>query len=65
MKLILLLISNEIENICRIGAIGEWKILYFLAKDDQGMLPKERVKAVYDGSLFEQLAEKHASKLKG
>nr|GMD66099.1 probable peroxygenase 5 isoform X1 [Ipomoea batatas]GMD79556.1 probable peroxygenase 5 isoform X1 [Ipomoea batatas] len=70
------LTSGEVDELLRdnrepkdysgwIGAIGEWKILYFLAKDDQGMLPKERVKAVYDGSLFEQLAEEHASKLKG
>nr|GMD70515.1 probable peroxygenase 5 isoform X1 [Ipomoea batatas] len=47
-----------------IGAISEWKVLYLLAKDDKGMLPKDRVRGVYDGSLFEQMAKDHASKQK-
>ncbi|GJR84162.1 caleosin-related, EF-hand domain pair containing protein [Tanacetum coccineum] len=40
-----------------IGGLSEWKILYYLAKDKNGLLKKETIKAVYDGSLFEKMAE--------
>ncbi|GJS72154.1 caleosin-related, EF-hand domain pair containing protein [Tanacetum coccineum] len=39
-----------------IGGLSEWKILYYLAKDKKGLLKKETVRAVYDGSLFEKMA---------
>ncbi|KAL7604782.1 hypothetical protein Lser_V15G14944 [Lactuca serriola] len=39
-----------------IGGLSEWKILYFLGKDKDGLLRKETIKAVYDGSLFEKMA---------
>nr|GMD63374.1 probable peroxygenase 5 isoform X1 [Ipomoea batatas] len=45
-------------------AAFEWKVLYLLAKNGDGLLTKERVKGVYDGSLFDQMAKEHASKVK-
>ncbi|KAL5553233.1 hypothetical protein UlMin_040634 [Ulmus minor] len=49
----------------RIGAFVEWKVLFHLAKDKNGLLQKETVRAVYDGSLFERLEKEHlASKKK-
>ncbi|RVX12426.1 putative peroxygenase 4 [Vitis vinifera] len=39
----------------------EWKILYFLCKDKNGLLHKETIRAVYDGSLFERMQEDRAS----
>ncbi|KAL3830737.1 hypothetical protein ACJIZ3_019539 [Penstemon smallii] len=40
----------------------EWKILYMLCKDKNGMLHKDTIRAAYDGSLFEKLAKEKASK---
>ncbi|XP_031111908.1 probable peroxygenase 7 [Ipomoea triloba] len=45
-------------------AAFEWKLLHLFAKNGDGLLTKERVKGVYDGSLFDQLAKDHASKIK-
>lgn len=45
-----------------IAAKSEWKILYLLCKDENGMLPKETIRSVYDGSLFEQMAKEKQSK---
>ncbi|XP_062150148.1 probable peroxygenase 4 isoform X2 [Alnus glutinosa] len=42
----------------------EWKILYILCKDKNGLLPKQTVKAVYDGSLFEQMEKERSSSKK-
>ncbi|KAD7116540.1 hypothetical protein E3N88_03808 [Mikania micrantha] len=39
-----------------IGGLAEWKILYYLGKDKNGLLKKDTIKAVYDGSLFEKMA---------
>ncbi|EIE19761.1 Caleosin-domain-containing protein [Coccomyxa subellipsoidea C-169] len=36
----------------------EWSALWLIAADDKGLLPKEAVRAQYDGSLFYQLARK-------
>lgn len=44
-----------------VAAYTEWKVLYSLCKDKQGLLQKETVRAVYDGSLFEQMAKEKAS----
>lgn len=48
--------------ICSIAAKSEWKILYLLCKDENGLLPKETIRSVYDGSLFEQMAKEKQSK---
>ncbi|KAG9134496.1 hypothetical protein Leryth_026425 [Lithospermum erythrorhizon] len=45
-----------------IAAQSEWKILYTLGKDDQGLLQKDTVRAVYDGSLFERIEKDRKSK---
>jgi len=42
----------------RVAAKAEWGMLYELAKDKDGLLQKDTVRAVYDGSLFYQLAGK-------
>ncbi|XP_059448178.1 probable peroxygenase 4 [Corylus avellana] len=39
----------------------EWKILYILCKDKNGLLHKDTVKAVYDGSLFEHMEKEKSS----
>ncbi|KAF2592585.1 hypothetical protein F2Q70_00045215, partial [Brassica cretica] len=59
-----LLDSNKEAN-DRKGAIAaytEWKILHYLCKDKNGLLHKDTVRAVYDGSLFEKLEKQTASK---
>ncbi|CAL5019436.1 unnamed protein product [Urochloa decumbens] len=38
------------------AAEGEWKTLYSLGKDKDGLLHKDVVRSVYDGSLFHKLA---------
>uniref|UniRef100_A0A1D1ZET5 Putative peroxygenase 5 n=1 Tax=Anthurium amnicola TaxID=1678845 RepID=A0A1D1ZET5_9ARAE len=46
-----------------IAAYTEWTTLYALCKDKDGLLPKETIRSVYDGSLFYQLEkERNASK---
>ncbi|XP_023514266.1 probable peroxygenase 4 [Cucurbita pepo subsp. pepo] len=47
-----------------VGAWAEWTILYSLCKDENGLLQKQTVKAVYDGSLFEDMEKERASKNK-
>ncbi|KAF0932546.1 hypothetical protein E2562_010429 [Oryza meyeriana var. granulata] len=39
-----------------LGASTEWETTYKLAKDKDGFLRKDTVRAVYDGSLFSKLA---------
>ncbi|XP_021750259.1 probable peroxygenase 5 [Chenopodium quinoa] len=47
----------------RIGAFVEWKVLFSLCKDKDGLLQKDVVRGVYDGSLFEKLEmERKSSK---
>ncbi|KAK9918518.1 hypothetical protein WJX75_004673 [Coccomyxa subellipsoidea] len=40
----------------------EWSALWLIAADDKGFLPKEAVRAQFDGSLFYQLARKNEAK---
>ncbi|XWS22873.1 hypothetical protein CRYUN_Cryun29cG0073400 [Craigia yunnanensis] len=44
-----------------IGSWTEWRTLYSLCKDNNGLLRKETIKAVYDGSLFEHMARETAA----
>lgn len=42
-------------------SLAEWRLLYRIGKDENGLLQKETIRGVYDGSLFEQLENKRAS----
>ncbi|KAK0572896.1 hypothetical protein LWI29_000119 [Acer saccharum] len=44
-----------------IAALSEWKILFYLCKDKNGLLHKETVRGVYDGSLFEHMEKERQS----
>ncbi|KAH7840459.1 hypothetical protein Vadar_017259 [Vaccinium darrowii] len=44
-----------------LGSYVEWKILHSLCKDKDGLLHKDTIRAVYDGSLFEQMEKEKAS----
>ncbi|XP_050235300.1 probable peroxygenase 4 [Mercurialis annua] len=48
-----------------LASFTEWKVLYMLCKDKDGLLQKDTVRAVYDGSVFEHLEkEKESAKKK-
>lgn len=40
----------------------DWKILFSVGKNEDGILTKEAVRNVYDGTLFEQKAREVAAK---
>lgn len=40
----------------------EWLPLYVIAKNKDGLLEKETIRRLYDGSLFEALAKQHSSR---
>ncbi|KDP38105.1 hypothetical protein JCGZ_04748 [Jatropha curcas] len=44
-----------------IASWTEWKTLYMLCKDSDGLLSKETIRAAYDGSLFEHLEKQKQS----
>nr|GEV41632.1 caleosin-related, EF-hand domain pair [Tanacetum cinerariifolium] len=44
----------------QIVALVEWNVLYSLSKDKDGLLQKETIRGVYDGSLFVKLEEKNS-----
>ncbi|XAR63672.1 Plant seed peroxygenase [Bertholletia excelsa] len=46
------------------AAFVEWKVLFNLAKDKNGLLQKDKIRGVYDGTVFEQLEEERNSKKK-
>lgn len=48
----------------RLAGYTEWKILHYLCKDEHGMLHKDTIRAAYDGSLFQKMADEKASKKK-
>ncbi|KAJ4816748.1 Caleosin-related family protein [Rhynchospora pubera] len=45
----------------QIAARAEWNLLYRIAKDKDGLLQKDTVRGVYDGSLFFKLEQKRLS----
>ncbi|PKA61437.1 putative peroxygenase 4 [Apostasia shenzhenica] len=44
-----------------VAAWTEWKVLYSLCKDGNGLLPRETIRAVYDGSLFLKMEKERES----
>ncbi|RYR44154.1 hypothetical protein Ahy_A08g040537 [Arachis hypogaea] len=44
----------------RIGSFVEWHLLYKIGKDKDGLLQKETIRGVYDGSVFEILKKEHS-----
>jgi len=44
-----------------LAAAGEWLLLYSLAKDKDGLLQRETVRGLFDGSLFERLQDNKKS----
>ncbi|NP_001168487.1 Peroxygenase-like [Zea mays] len=44
-----------------IAAIGEWHLLYSVAKDKDGLLQREIVRGLFDASLFERLQDSKKS----
>ncbi|KAJ0988639.1 hypothetical protein J5N97_006995 [Dioscorea zingiberensis] len=40
---------------------AEWQLLYKLGKDEKGLLHRETIRGLYDGSLFEQLEKNRTS----
>ncbi|PWA36736.1 caleosin-related, EF-hand domain pair [Artemisia annua] len=47
------------DNFGRIAGFVEWNTLYILGKDKDGLLQKETIRGVFDGSLFVKLEEKN------
>ncbi|KAL2347751.1 hypothetical protein Fmac_001751 [Flemingia macrophylla] len=47
-----------------LASYTEWKILDVLAKEKDGLLHKDSIRAVYDGSLFEIMEKEHSEKKK-
>jgi len=45
-----------------VAARAEWSFLYNLAKNKEGFLEKEAMRALYDGSLFEYFEKQYASR---
>lgn len=67
------LTSNELQEMLKsnrqpknytgwVAAYTEWKVLYILCKDKDGLLHKDTIRAVYDGSLFEHMEKEHMEK---
>ncbi|KAL6635082.1 hypothetical protein ACP70R_027753 [Stipagrostis hirtigluma subsp. patula] len=48
-----------------LGSASEWKLLFKVASDKDGLLRKETARGIYDGSLFENLAKQVAQAKKG
>lgn len=44
-----------------VGAWAEWKFLYSLCKDKNGLLQKDTIRDAYDGSLFLKLEKERAA----
>ncbi|TXG57192.1 hypothetical protein EZV62_018505 [Acer yangbiense] len=46
------------------AAFLEWKLLFYMCKDVNGLLSKETIRGVFDGSLFEQMEKGRQSSKK-
>ncbi|KAK1552961.1 hypothetical protein Q3G72_026383 [Acer saccharum] len=46
------------------AAFLEWKLLFYMCKDVNGLLSKETIRGVFDGSLFEQMEKGRRSSKK-
>lgn len=44
-----------------VASYTEWKILYDICKDKNGLLHEDTIRAVYDGSLFEHMEKERTS----
>ncbi|KAF3796908.1 putative peroxygenase 3 [Nymphaea thermarum] len=51
---------NIYDFIGWIMSYAEWKLLYSVAKDEEGLLHRDAVRGVYDGSVFEYLEKRNA-----
>ncbi|XP_031493453.1 peroxygenase-like [Nymphaea colorata] len=51
---------NTYDFVGWILSYAEWKLLYSLAKDEDGLLHRDAVRGVYDGSVFEYLEKRNA-----
>ncbi|KAL9324909.1 hypothetical protein ACSQ67_005554 [Phaseolus vulgaris] len=54
--------SSVYDTEGRLGSFSEWKFLYILCKDRDGLLHRDTIRGVYDGSLFEKLEKEHSQK---
>lgn len=52
---------NMYDFIGWIVSAGEWMLLYSVAKDKEGLLKRETIRGLYDGSLFERLQDSKKS----
>ncbi|EPS70602.1 hypothetical protein M569_04163, partial [Genlisea aurea] len=45
-----------------VAALAEWKILYLLCKDENGLLHKHKVRGALDGTLFQEMEKEVSAK---
>nr|A8B479.1 RecName: Full=Peroxygenase; AltName: Full=Caleosin [Lilium longiflorum]ABK40508.1 pollen caleosin [Lilium longiflorum] len=55
---------NLLDFIGWVASIAEWRLLYQIGKDEDGLLHKETIRGAFDGSLFERLEKDRASRTK-
>jgi len=53
---------NSNDLIGWVAAELEWVALYLIAKNKNGLVEKETIRRMFDGSLFEALAKQHSSR---
>lgn len=40
---------------CRIASKGEWSVTFWLLKDKDGLISKESIRDMFDGSIFKKV----------